>query len=223
MYKREYRAFQAIVEGRRPKFSDLVIIALKSLSGIVEWIIRDIPGPLGILIRRGYYKIRLRHLGRGVIIDTGVLFIGAKDISIADYAWIDAFVKFEAMLGQITVGRRVHIASFVVLGAREPIEIQDYAAVASGAKIYSNSESPKSGLRMSGPMIPERHKAFVSQRVVIGRDAVVGANSVLLPGACLATGAVLGANSTLKVPIPEWEIWAGSPARTIGVREPVKS
>ena len=76
---------------------------------------------------------------------------------------------------------------------------------------------------MSGPMIPEKDKSFRSKPITIGKDAVVGTNSVLLPGANLQEGSILGALSLLNRTIPSWEIWIGNPAIKIGMREEVKS
>lgn len=221
-YSNEYIAFQDYIKGERISVSRAFRLVLSIIPDTIEGLIRNIPGLLGILIRRFYYKFRLSHLGYKTIIDVGVRFIGPKNISIGDYCWIDSDTKFEARLGTITIGSRVHIASFVIMGAREPITICDFAAVAAGVKLYSNSVIPRDGLRMSGPMIPEEQKAFYSKEVIVGKDAVVGANSVLLPGALLQTGSILGALSLLKSEIPEWEIWAGSPAKKIGKREKVQ-
>ena len=74
---------------------------------------------------------------------------------------------------------------------------------------------------MSGPMVPEEHKAFYSAPVYVRRDAVVCTNAVLLPGAELCEGSVLGANSVLKGRLEPWVIAAGAPARAIGKRDPV--
>jgi acetyltransferase-like isoleucine patch superfamily enzyme len=203
-------------------FKAVVLLGGKAIGILVEGLIRNIPGPIGFKIRSFYYRFRFGHLGKNVLIDIGVIFNGPANIFIGDYVWIDSYCKFEAMLGEIRVGRRVHIAPFVVIGAREPVIIEDYAAVASGAKIYANSELPADGKRMSGPMIPEEQKAFYSETVFIGRDAVVGANAVVLPGGSLAEGAVLGANSVLKKPVDPWVIVVGGPARPVGMREPVR-
>ena len=217
----EYEAFQRYIKGERLKIIDLISLLMQVVPSLLESLIRDIPGPMGMLLRRGYYKLRLSSLGKCTLIDVGVHFIGPRNISIGDYCWIDSNSKFEARLGKIVIGSRVHIASFVILGSREPIVICDFAAVGAGAKIYSNSETPKNGLRMSGPMIPEKDKAFYTIPITIGKDAVVGANSVLLPGANLGNGSILGSLSLLKDPIPDWEIWGGVPSKKIGVRQKV--
>lgn len=60
--------------------------------------------------------------------------------------------------------------------------------------------------------------------VVVEDDVFLGANAVVLfkPGVPLtvARGSVVGANSTLTCSTGPWEIWAGTPARKVGMRSP---
>lgn len=218
-YEQNYIAFQKYIQGQSLNLKDYVSLGKDFFSGSLEGLIRYIPGPLGMLIRRAYYKVTLAHLGSKVLIDVGVFLIGGKNISIKDYTWIDTNVRLEAMLGRIEIGSRVHVAANVIIGAREPVIIGDFAAIAAGAKIYANSEVPIPGLHMSGPMVPEQHKSFRSERIILGKDSVVGANAVLLPGANLGEGSILGALSFLNKAVPDWEIWAGAPAKKISERQ----
>lgn len=218
-YGYQVDSFQNYVSGRRIPFRGMWRLFLNIFPELIEFAIRYIPGPVGFVIRRFYYKFRLKSLGQNCLIDIGVIFQGAKNISIADWVWIDANVRLEATLGEISIGSRVHIAPFVVIGSREAVEIGDYCAIASGAKIYANSEVPIDGLHMSGPMVPENEKGFFSQKIVMMKDSLVGANAVMLPGSSLDEGAILGALSLLKEKIPEWEIWGGVPAKKISERK----
>lgn len=58
-------------------------------------------------------------------------------------------------------------------------------------------------------------------RIVVGDKVIVGANAVVLfkvgQTLTLGDGAIIGANSTVLESIPPGEIWAGSPARQVGV------
>jgi acetyltransferase-like isoleucine patch superfamily enzyme len=217
-YQQSYTAFQKYIQGQRFGLKDYLFLTKDFFYSSIEGLIRYIPGPFGMLIRRVYYKFALAHLGSNVLIDVGVFFIGCKNISIKDYTWIDTNVRLEAMLGRIEIGSRVHIAANVIIGARESVTIGDFAAIAAGAKIYANSEVPLPGLHMSGPMVPEQHKSFRSRKVDLGKDSVVGANAVLLPGASLGEGSIIGALSLLNKPVPAWEIWVGSPAKKVAER-----
>jgi dTDP-4-amino-4,6-dideoxy-D-glucose acyltransferase len=219
-YKHQFNAFQKYLVGESFSIRELINLAFDLPFAFIEGLIRNIPGPIGILVRRAYFKRRLASLGKNTIIDVGVYFFGPKNISIGSFTWIDSGVRLEALLGEIKIGSRVHLAPYTIIGARSAVIIEDYAGISAGVKIYSGSESPVQGKHMSGPMVPEYQKAFTSKPIRIGRDSFVGANSVLIPGANLETGAVLGALSFLNKSIPSWEIWIGSPAKKISSREP---
>lgn len=54
--------------------------------------------------------------------------------------------------------------------------------------------------------------------IVIGMHAFVGARAFILPGCTIGDFAVIGATSTISKSVPAGEIWAGNPAKQIGVR-----
>lgn len=220
-YRLEYDAFSRFIEGRPIPFWSLCVLAAKSCLAIFEMLIRYIPGGFGYKIRYYYYKLFLKRLGKDVLIDVGVTLNGAKNISIGDYCWIDAYCRIDAMLGEVTLGKRIHIAPYAIVAARAPVTIGDYCGIGAACKIYSNSETPGDGKRLSGPMIPEKYKGFHSKPIVVERDCLVGANSVLLPGTELGEGAVVGPNSVVNKRIEPWTVVASSPARIVGRRSPV--
>lgn len=220
-YHLEYGAFAKFISGKSIPIFSLIVLTLKSFLSLFEMCIRYIPGGFGYVLRGLYYKLMLKKLGKNVLIDVGVFLNGAKNISIGDYVWIDTGVRLEAFLGEIKIGKRVHIASGAIIAARESVIIHDYVGVGAGAKIYANSERPFGGLRMSGPMIPEKYKAFYSKKIVLEKDSCVGTGAVLLPGAYISQGAVVGANTVVKKKIEPYDIVAGLPPRIIGKREKV--
>ncbi len=220
-YMLEYRSFQKYIKGETIPFFDFIKLLLKSLLQLIEMSIRYIPGGIGYKLRYYYYKPFLKHLGKCVLIDTGVFLNGPRNISLGDYVWIDGCCRLEAMLGEITVGHRVHIAPFSIIAAREPVNIGDYVGISSGVKIYANSEHPFGGKRVSGPMIPEEYKAIQSKRIILGKDSFVGVNAVLLPGAELGEGTIIGANSTVNQKIEPWTVAVGTPARVVRRRDRV--
>jgi phosphonate metabolism protein (transferase hexapeptide repeat family) len=52
-------------------------------------------------------------------------------------------------------------------------------------------------------------------RIVIGPDVWMGHGAILLPGVSVGTGAVIGAGSVVTKNVPDYNIVAGNPARTI--------
>lgn len=222
LYRTEYEAFACFVRGKRIPLVAFMVLVCKSLLMVWEGMIRYIPGGFGYKIRYYYYKLFLHHLGKNVLIDVGVHLNGAANISLGDYTWIDSYCRIEAHLGCVTIGKRVHVAPFSIIAAREPVVVEDFVGIASGVKIYANSECPLDGKRMSGPMIPEEFKAYKSKPIVLRKDSFVGTNSVLLPGAELGEGCVVGANCVIARPLAPYSIYAALPPRQIGRRSPVE-
>jgi galactoside O-acetyltransferase len=221
-YRFEYVAFSRFIRGRFIPLRALVVLLLKSLLMLVEGAIRYIPGGIGYKLRYWYCKLFLGHLGKNVLIDVGVHLNGPANISIGDYTWIDSYCRIDAHLGPVSVGKRVHIASFSIIGAREPVVIEDFVGIGAGARIYSNSETPLSGKRMSGPMVPEEFKAFKSKPIHLKKDSFVGTNSVLLPGAELGEACVVGANCVVTRPLPPYSIYGAPRPQELGRRPPVE-
>jgi acetyltransferase-like isoleucine patch superfamily enzyme len=222
-YEFEYKVFQKFIQGESFNFSEVIIIFIKSLLSLIEGLLRNIPGAIGYKLRYYYYKMVCKKIGKNVLIDIGVIMHGSSNISIDDYTWIDPYCIIQAMLGEVRIGKRVHIGSFVIIGSREPVIIEDYVAIGASSKIYSNSETAKDGKRMSGSMIPEEDKAYYSAPVFLRKDSFVGANSVILPGVELGEGSVVGANSLVIKSVEPWEIVSGVPVKKLMKRQKVNS
>ena len=222
-YEFEYKVFQKFIKGQSFNFFEVIIIFVKSLLSLMEGLLRNIPGAIGYKLRYYYYKIVCKKIGKNVLIDVGVMLHGSSNISIDDYTWIDSYCIIQAMLGEVTIGKRVHIGPFVIIGSREPVIIEDYVGIGASSKIYSNSEKAKDGKRMSGPMIPDEDKAYYSAPVFLRKDSFVGANSVILPGVELGEGSVVGANSLVTKSVEPWDIVVGVPVKKLMKRQKVNS
>ena len=186
-------------------------------------IVRHWPGPVGMKIRQMYYKMVLGEMGRGVIFGTGVEVVSPKRIKIGDSVFVDHHVTLHAMAGEIVIGARMHIAPYAILSGTGGLVMGDYAAVGAFARIYSHSEAPIDGKRLSGPMIPEHMKGMITAPVELKKDSLVGTGAVILPGVVLGEGAIVAANSLVPAgtKIPAWSIFAGVPAKFAGLRKPV--
>jgi acetyltransferase-like isoleucine patch superfamily enzyme len=219
-YRAEYEAFAHFLRDERIPVPIMVKLGIKAFGALFECFIRYVPGAIGFKLRYYYYKMFLKKLGKNVLIDVGVFLNGPANISISDFVWIDVGCILSAYLGEISIGRRVHIAPMSILGARAPIILEDYVGLSSGVRIYSNTEHPIEGKRMSGPMIPEDMKAFYSAPVILRKDSFVGTNGVILPGVELGEGAVVGANAVISKSIAPWAIVVG-PGKFVRHRDKV--
>lgn len=138
----------------------------------------------------------------------------AGDVELGEGTRVDAFVT---LTGRVWIGRFCHISTGVCVFGTEGVVIGDYSGLSAGVKVFTGTED-LSGEWMMNPTISARYRKSISQPVRIGAHCVVGAGSVLLPGAHLPDGACVGALSLVKSPASEWSIWAGVPARFIRAR-----
>jgi acetyltransferase-like isoleucine patch superfamily enzyme len=67
-------------------------------------------------------------------------------------------------------------------------------------------------------LIREQGPDTAHMGIIIKDDIWLGAGVAVMPGITIETGAVVGANSVVTQSIPEYDIWAGCPARKIGER-----
>lgn len=217
----QLRAFEDMIEGRPMKPAHFVRLGLDALLDPFRLLLQYMPGGAGFALRRLYYKMVLKQLGANALIDVGVTMTGTENISIGDYTWIDSNCILTAVIGELKIGKRIHIAPGCVIASSCNLEIHDYVGIGAGAKIYSGSETARDGKRMSGPMIPERYKAYTRAPVIIQKDAFVGMNSVVMPGVVIGEGAIVGPNSFVTRDIEPWKMVLGVPAKVVGTRDKV--
>ena len=60
---------------------------------------------------------------------------------------------------------------------------------------------------------------ILSKEIIIGEDVWIGTACIILKGVTIGKGSVIGAGSVVNKSIPEYEVWAGSPARFIRKRD----
>ncbi len=146
-----------------------------------------------------------------------VVMLKPEMISIGETARIDSFVKIEGGLG-VQIGEYVHLSSFthINVGGGKVI-LENHSNVSSGARILGGSNK-KDGLSMSSAS-PAAIQVIERKTTVLREYAFVGVNSVVMPGITIGKGAVVGAGAVVTKDVPDYEIWAGVPAKKIGKRE----
>ena len=181
-------------------------------------VLRQMPGPLGFLLRRRYYRRRLGYMGKGVVIDPGVAFENPRNVYLDDLTYIGGPSRLVCPEGYIKIGKRCHVGGWIL--GHSGVEIGDY--VASGAIILSITDSHKGGHRMCGPMVPTSHRHFVRGKVIVGKEAFLGQHSIIMPGVTIGEGALVGPSSLVVRNVKPWTVVMGSPAKVIGKRDPVR-
>jgi len=172
---------------------------------------------MGYLSEEQVQKIGFKSIGKNVMISDKACIYSAHKISIGDNSRIDDFCIIS---GAISIGRYVHMAVYSYLsGCEKGVIMEDYSGVAYGVKVFVDSDD-YSGESMTNPTIPEIYKPKKqSKQVVIKKHAIVGANSLIMPGVILNEGTAVGANSMVVKSTDPWSVYFGNPAKKIKNRK----
>jgi acetyltransferase-like isoleucine patch superfamily enzyme len=167
---------------------------------------------------QGLADLGLGAYGDEVRISTKASLHNAKNIRIGNHVRIDDFCVLSAGVGGIEIGDYIHVGVFSSLIGAGRITLRDFCNLSSRTSIYSSNDD-YSGAHMTNPTIPKEFTGVTHAAVTIGRHAIVGAGSVLLPGVTLEEGVAVGALSLVNHSCQAFGIYAGRPARRIGNRQ----
>ena len=160
----------------------------------------------------------LHYYGNNVKISNKSSIYGAENISLGNNVRIDDFCILSAGHGGISIGSFVHIGAHTSLIGEARIEVSDYANLSGRVSIYSNNDD-YSGEWMTNPTIHSEFTGVTHAPVTIGRHAIIGAGSVLLPGTILEEGVAVGALSLIKGCCQKFGIYGGIPAKRLAERK----
>lgn len=172
---------------------------------------------MGYLSREELGALRFAELGDNVMISRDARLYRPERMRIGSNVRIDDFC---IVSGSVTFGSYIQISVYCyVFGDVAGITFGDFSALAHGVKVFTASDD-YSGRSLTNPTVPDDFKpGKVSAPVSIGRHAIIGAGSVILPGADVAEGTAVGALSLVAEPTEPWRIYVGCPARPIRHRE----
>jgi galactoside O-acetyltransferase len=173
---------------------------------------------MAFLSREQLRSLGLRSFGNNVLISDRASIHGAARIDIGDHVRIDDFCILSAGVGGISFGSYIHVGCYSSLIGKETITIRDLATISSRVSIYSSTDD-FSGEHLISPMAEPEHTHVTSLPIEIGKYSVLGAGSILLPGAQVAEGSALGSMTLLKHPTEPYAIYVGCPARFLRARD----
>jgi acetyltransferase-like isoleucine patch superfamily enzyme len=156
----------------------------------------------------------LARLGRGVVIEAGVLVFHPENIEIDD----DVYVGHHAILkayhrNRMSIGAGAWIGQQAFLHSAGGITIGRRVGIGPGAKLLTSThELPRDAATpiMDGPL--------VFSPIVLEDGCDVGVGAIILPGVTVGRGAQIGAGAVVTRDVPAGAIAAGVPARLIGNR-----
>jgi len=174
-------------------------------------------------LKIGYYdsselkKMGFKKVGKNVFLSKTINIVGLKNISFGNEIRIDSFCNIIANNGYLKIGNFVHISSYNFLACYKGIEFKDFTTTSPGVRIFSLT-SDFTGEYFSNPTVKPKYSKTRNGKVVIEKYSIIGANSIILPGANIETGCAVGANSLINKSTRAWGIYVGNPAKRIKER-----
>lgn len=162
------------------------------------------------------YILEFNQVGKDVTIWSGAKIISPEVIEIGNSVLIDDFVL---MMGgkKTSIGSFIHIGAFTSIAGGGELIMEDFTTLSHGIRLFTGNDDYLGG-SLTNSTVPYPYRLPIRSFVHLKKHAIVGANSVILPGVVIGEGVAIGANSLIKKDCEPWMIYAGSPAKPIRPR-----
>lgn len=156
-------------------------------------------------------NLGLKKCGKDVLIGRHAVLYTPEKLCIGNHVRID---DFTIISGSVTLKNYIHISQFCGLyGGDSGITMEDYSGLSSKCSVYAVSDD-YTGASMTNPMIPAKYKPnMISLPVWIKKHAIIGCNSVILPGVTIGEGTAVGSMTLCNKSLDEWSVYTGIPAK----------
>jgi acetyltransferase-like isoleucine patch superfamily enzyme len=200
---------------------------------------QNVPGALGLALRKTLYPALLGACGRGVVFGQNVVVRHPGRIRIGDNVVIDDNCLLDAKGTTnrgITIGNGVFIGRNTILSCKNgDIDVADRANIGFNCELFSASRvavGPDTLLAaycyviggdhdFSDPSAPVLAQGRRSRGVSIGSGVWLGAGAKILDGVEIGDGAVIGAAAVVRESVPAGAVAVGIPARVVSTRDGV--
>ena len=134
--------------------------------------------------------------------------IGLNNIRFGKNIIIDDFVLIYAT-APMKIGNHVHIANFSSITGGGKLSIGDFVAISQGCRILTGTDDYVDW-GFGNSTIEEKYRNTKREDVNIEKFAIIGANSVVLPGVTIGEGASVGAGSIVTKDLEPWGVYIGN-------------
>ena len=164
------------------------------------------------------YDLGLKSVGKKVLVSTGATFYRPERISIGDYSRIDDSTTLTAgPNGSIAIGSYVYLGPYVMVESPLAATFGDFSTLAARVTVYGASDNYL-GESLTNPTVPPEYRELTNEAIHIGRHAIIGTHSVVLPGAHVGDGCAVGAMTLVNRTLEPFGVYVGAPARRIRER-----
>lgn len=205
---------------------------------LITLLISQIPGALGLILRKSLYRplfksvgknvifgrnlsLRQPHkisLGDNIIIDDDCLLdakgIDNQGIIMGDYVTLGRLSSLVCKDADIIIGSRVNIGSTVKIIAANKGRI----TIGNGIDIGSSSHFSGGSYDYSRPEVLPSTQRLPTRGITVEDLAWIGAGVIVLDGVTIGEKSIIGAGAVVNKDIPSYSVAVGVPADVIRKR-----
>ncbi|WP_133434062.1 acyltransferase [Aeromicrobium phragmitis] len=173
---------------------------------------------MGWYSRQELLTLGFRGIGSNVKVSTGSRLYRPERITIGDNSRVDDQTMITpGPSGSVTLGRNVYIGPACIIESPEDAVFEDFCTLAGRVTVYGATDDYL-GESLTNPTVPLELRGLRHARIKIGRHAILGAHTVVLPGGELGEGTAVGAMSLVDKPLLDFGVYAGIPVRWVKER-----
>jgi len=159
----------------------------------------------------------LKHLGKNAKIYPLAKIIEPENLSLGDESIIADFCFIYAVGKGIDIGNFCNVTEHCIIQAGGHVKIGDFVGLSPRTTILAAADDYEgNGLTSLTALNKYRNTSF--KEVIIGKHAIIGMCSTIMPGVTIGEGCSIGAGSLVTKNMPEWTICYGSPCEPIRLK-----
>lgn len=204
---------------------------------LLTFLLSDLSGALGYLLRKKLYSTLFKEIGTGVIFGKGItlrcpgrITLG-KCVAIDDYGLLDASgaeagislgnnvivsrnCVIQSKTAAVTIGDKTDIGCNTIISSSAGISIGNSVLIAGNCYIGGGRYISD---RLDIPMMEQG--VYTKGPVIIGDDVWLGAGAMVLDGIQIGKGCIIGAGAVVTRDLPNYAVAVGIPAKVVKYRE----
>jgi acetyltransferase-like isoleucine patch superfamily enzyme len=227
-----FRKYQTFMVGSR-SFSFL--LKYEILTGLFGFV----PGVLGLILRKFFYPLLLKRVGRNVIFGRNITIRHPKKIIIGNNVVIDdncvldakgednqgiiigdnVFISRNSIIsckeGDIEIGNDSNIGTNCLIHSETSLKIGSYVLIAAYCYIVAGGNHDFDKTEIPIILQPSISKGGI----IIKDDVWLGADVKVLDGSDIGKGTIIGAGSVVNSELSEFSVAVGIPAKVVKKRK----
>lgn len=202
---------------------------------LIVFLFSSMPGAIGFFLRKIFYPLIFRKIGRGVVFGRNITIRHPKKITIGDNSLVDENAVLDAKGRDnegIVIGKNVIVGRNTILSCKEgSIYLDDFCNVSANCSLLSESclrVGPYTFIAGHCYLVAGGNHSFGRTDIpmmlqpsvdrggiVVSEDVWLGASVTVLDGVSIGKGSVIGAGAVVKDSLPDYSVAVGIPARRI--------